>query len=600
MEAVTVKAQGDMLEWVGKHSHVVLFGILGLALVLRWIALLDLKASIYYDYLLWDERLYHTWATKLADGTFNSVAPYEFPPLPAYAFALIYKLFGPHASHLRILNLALGVLTCYLIFLVGKEMSERKVGLLSALMAALYQPFIFYSIVPLKTSLAVFLFAAGSYLFLVTLRKPSQFYCFLLGIGSGLLINTRPNYLAVVPFLFLAILWKTRSSIRGLFRFPLLFIAGISLAVSPFIISNFLSTGRATFLVSEFGYNLYIGNNPSNPSPYYRPVPFAEPSPFVQGIQFQVEASRRAGKKLSAEEASSFWVGEVVSEALSEPKAFLRSLRQKTVAIFNQFEAGDHYHIGFLSDHVRFFKWPLLTFGLIMPLGMAGMVTGVRRSGRLKALIMVFVLYCLSLVLTYTSTRVRLPLLTILIPFSALGISRIIWWCKQRDYKCILAYTITICFFAPIQFLPLAGTGDLSAYYNTHAIILESRGSSDEAVRYWKKSSEMNQAYSAFADLSLARKCFNQRNSERALHYLERIPDESFAAAQKYALMGRLFDRERDYEKAIAAYEKSLQINSGDLNAQKRFVELLDRVDPPRGHLERETLSYLSSFYEGG
>ena len=599
MEAFSAKRTRDILWWVEKHSLVALLGILGLALVLRWIALLDLKDSIYYDYLLWDERLYHTWAMKIAADTLGPATPYEFPPLPAYVFALIYKLFGAHASNIRILNVGLGVLSCYAIFLIGKEMSDRKVGLLSALMAALYQPFIFYNIVPLKTSLAVFLFAVCAYLFLVILRRPSQPYCFILGVCSGFLINTRPNYLAVVPFLFLAIIWKTRASMKHLLNFGFLFVAGISLAISPFVIRNYLTTGRMTFVVSEFGYNLYLGNNPTNPTPYYRPVPFAEPSPFVQGIQFQVEASRRAWKKLSPEEASDYWVHEVVNTALGEPMRFIKKLGQKTLAVFNQFEAGDHYHIGFLSDHVRFFKWPFLTFCLILPLGMAGMVMGVRRSGTLKAFTVVFALYCLSLIVTYTSTRISLPLVTILIPFAALGVSRFISWCKRKDCKSILAYAITICVFAAIEFIPLSGTGDLSAYYNTHAIILESRGSVDEAVRYWEKSSEMNQAYSAFANLSLARKCFSKKENPRALHYLEEILDSSFAAAQKYALMGRLWDREREYEKAIAAYEKSLHINSGDLNTQKRFVEILDRVDALRAMGEKEKLKYLSSFYDG-
>jgi len=229
---------------------------------------------------------------------------------------------------------------------------------------------------------------------------------------------------------------------------------------------------------------------------------------------------------------------------------------------------------------------------------MAGMVTTVPGSGRLKALSVVFVLYCLSLILTYTSTRIRLPLVTILIPFSALGILQFISWFRVRDYKSILAYTITIYIFALIQYIPLSGTRDLSAYYNTHAIILESRGSSDEAVWYWEESSQMNQAYSVFADLSLANNYFNQRNPAKALQYLEKIPDDSFAAAQKYALMASIFDRDRQYEKAIGAYETSLQINSGDLNTQKRFVELLDRIDLSRAKVQRDKLKHLSSFYE--
>jgi 4-amino-4-deoxy-L-arabinose transferase-like glycosyltransferase len=171
MQAMATRISTETLSWIKKHPYRLLLVILALALLLRILALLGLKSGIYYDYLLWDERLYHLWATHIASGTFKSTSSFEFPPFPAYLFAIIYKMFEPNASYIRILNLALGVLTCCFMFLVGKEMSDQRAGLLSALIAALYQPFIFYSIVPLKTSLAVLLFAACSHLFLISLMR---------------------------------------------------------------------------------------------------------------------------------------------------------------------------------------------------------------------------------------------------------------------------------------------------------------------------------------------------------------------------------------------------------------------------------------------
>jgi tetratricopeptide (TPR) repeat protein len=63
--------------------------------------------------------------------------------------------------------------------------------------------------------------------------------------------------------------------------------------------------------------------------------------------------------------------------------------------------------------------------------------------------------------------------------------------------------------------------------------------------------------------------------------------------------MGRLFDREKQYEKAIAAFEKSIRINGGDLNTEKSFVGLLDKIDPPRAKPENDRLKHLFSFYGG-
>jgi len=55
-------------------------------LALRVIALASMNGSLYGDFLLWDERIYHQWAQKIADGSYASKSVYEFSPLTAYAF----------------------------------------------------------------------------------------------------------------------------------------------------------------------------------------------------------------------------------------------------------------------------------------------------------------------------------------------------------------------------------------------------------------------------------------------------------------------------------------------------------------------------------
>ena len=65
---------GSLLD---KYFYLFLSGTILLALILRIAALLSLKESIYFDFLLWDERVYHTWAKKIANGTFQSSSVYE-------------------------------------------------------------------------------------------------------------------------------------------------------------------------------------------------------------------------------------------------------------------------------------------------------------------------------------------------------------------------------------------------------------------------------------------------------------------------------------------------------------------------------------------
>ena len=578
----------------------VLASILALALLLRIVALLDLRRSIYFDFLLWDERVYHTLASRIAEGTFKSSSVYEFSPLPAYLMAFFYKLFSPDILYIRILNIVFGTLTCYLLYHIGKGLVNRSTGLLACLIACLYEPFIFYSIVPLKTSLSLFLFALTIAFLLSTLNGNSLVKVALLGISAGLLMNVRPNAIAIIPFLPLFVLWyrwKSKSSPRLLTANLLMFAMGVSLALSPFIIRNYRVAGELVLATTQTGQNLYYGNNPDSDVPYYRPAPFASSSPFEEGVQFSIEASRRQGKKLSHKEASSYWTGEVINMAVERPGAFFWKLIRKNLALFNRFESGDHYHIGFVSNFVRFFKFPFLSIWLLLPFGVAGMAIDGFESRKSRALITVFCLYGLTLVVFFVSTRLRLPLLIILIPFAIKGVRHLFLFIKERPSARTQFYMTLVIVFFVMEFLPVRGTGDMTPYYNTHALILDSKGLKEDAIQYWEKSSQMNRDFSVYANLSLAGKYFGKRNIDKAFSYLKKIPDRSFAAAHKYDLLGDIMMYEKRAGKAVEAYEKSLEINSGQKKVLLKLLLIYGKMDEQKAVRTHEQLKYVASFY---
>jgi 4-amino-4-deoxy-L-arabinose transferase-like glycosyltransferase len=583
-----------------RYSLVLVSGIFTLALLLRAFALFSLKNSIYFDFLLWDERVYHAWATKIADGTYQSTSIYEFSPLPAYLMALIYKIVSPDILYIRFLNIILGVFACYLAYLIGKEMANRTIGLFACLIAALYKPFIFYSIVPLKTSLSVFLFALTIYLFVAILNKYSMIKLLILGIAAGLMLNVRPNFVVITPLILLITLlslFRKEAYKKSFFAALIVFIVGLSISIFPFMVRNYRVSGNFALTTSQTGFNLFIGNNLQNPDPYYRPVPFASSSPFKQGVQFTIEASRRTHKKLSPQEASSYWSREVFKMALEQPGAFIWKLLQKTLVFFNQFEAGDHYHMGFISDFVGFFKFPFPSLWLILPFGMAGMAVSCVRTGKFLALFSTFLLYASTLIIFFTTTRYRLPLLVILIPFAVIGISYLNFFIKTGQFKNIAVYSsIAIAFFI-VEFIPVRGTGDMTAYYNTHAIILDSKGLKEEAIKYWENSSQMNRPFSAFANLALAGKYFKKGEITKTIYYLDKIPENSFSAAIKYEMIGDMLVHQGQIERAIAAYQRSLEINSGQRRPRLKLIRIYDNIDRERAFQEKEKFQYISSFY---
>ena len=571
--------------------------ILFAGLVLRIFALLDLKNSIYFDFMLWDERVYHEWAKDIAAGTFQSRMVYEFAPVPAYFMALIYWMFSPDIVYIRYANIVLGVLTCFLVFRIGRRMGGRTVGLGAALIASLYEPFIFYSIVPLKTGLSLFLFAAAIYFLLAVFDAKAILFALFLGIAVGLVTNVRPNAVVWIPFLALAIVlvrFQGKASIRPVVALLVLYVAGLTLAMAPFSIRNYMVAGDPRPTPSQGGFHLYLTNQIDTPDG----VQFATTVPTERGIQFTIEASRRTGRTLSPSEASGFWTKQVFDSMAKHPWVHTKLLLKKFLLCFNWFERGDHYDIGFISEYVPFFKLPLITFWMILPFGIAGMVVTAAGSRKLLALALIFAVYSATLVIFFTNIRMRLPMLVMLIPFTVLGM-KVFWEAVSNKRRIsIFGYIFLVFLVAIVQFLPIYNTRDMTAFLNTHAVILSTQGKTTEAIPFWEASSELEGRYSAFADLALTDIHLVNRNFYKASEHLDRIPDDSFAVALKYSKLGDFFVIRRKIPEGISAYRKALYYNQGLRGPRIKLIKLHTPTDPVAAQVEFEKLQYIASFYK--
>jgi 4-amino-4-deoxy-L-arabinose transferase-like glycosyltransferase len=599
-KAPPAAAQKTKEPFVERYARPLLGLILLVALGLRVAALMNLSGTIYVDFMLWDERFYHEFAVRIADGTYADRAVYEFAPLFAYLMAGVYRLFSPDIFHIRLLNILFGVLACWVIYGIGARLGGRKIGLLACLAAALYKPFILYSIVPLKEASAILLFALTAFMLLTAIEKKGLLPSGLLGLAMGLLLNVRPNAVILIPLLMALIVWYRYQNGDGLRTVAAHFglcLLGLWIAVAPFVIRNYIVAGKFAVTTSQSGFNLYLGNNLGNPDPYYRPVPFASSSPFEQGIQFTIEASRRTGKILSSTEASDYWTEETFRQAIAEPRAFAWKIVQKSLALANRFEACDHYDIGFLSDFARFFKLPLFSFWFVFPLGMAALAFRLFDDRKARALGLILAVYAATLLIFFNNARYRVPMLTILIPYAALGCADLVEKIRRRDFRRAGMFAAVVLAFTAVGFLPIQATDDRTAYFNTHAIILDSRGFENEAILYWRKSSEINRPFSAFANLSLAHKSFQRGLIPQGNSYLDLIPDSSFAAASKYEIKGDILIRQQKIGEAIQAYERSLAINSGQRRALFKLIQIHQKTDPRKAIALEAQLKYIAGFY---
>ena len=83
-----------------------------------------------------DEASYDQWAVELSSGDWMGDEVFFQEPLYPYFLAVVYKAFGRDLLICRLIQAALGVLTCYLVARLGRRLAGEWAGVLAALLLA--------------------------------------------------------------------------------------------------------------------------------------------------------------------------------------------------------------------------------------------------------------------------------------------------------------------------------------------------------------------------------------------------------------------------------------------------------------------------------
>src|SRR5574341_543097 len=100
-------------------------GVFAAALAVRLVYLVQLQASGLADYLRLDPLYYHDWAVRISRGDAFGDGTYEMTPLYAYALGGLFRLIGYGLTAPRIVQAAMGALTCALASLMGARLFGR-------------------------------------------------------------------------------------------------------------------------------------------------------------------------------------------------------------------------------------------------------------------------------------------------------------------------------------------------------------------------------------------------------------------------------------------------------------------------------------------
>jgi 4-amino-4-deoxy-L-arabinose transferase-like glycosyltransferase len=191
-------------------------------------------------------------------------------PIYPYLLAGLFKLFGTYSYESNIcihtIDCAFTALTCLPIWAIGKKAFGKRTGVAAAWLWVILPTSLFYPIVWVwDTSLSALWMAL---LVLATFelrgrdRMPAWVgYGALWGIGA--LIN--PSLLPVLPPLALWAIWPLRRQLLRSARLATASAAIFVVCLAPWTIRNYMAFHTFVPLRSNFGLELWLGNNPDVP-----------------------------------------------------------------------------------------------------------------------------------------------------------------------------------------------------------------------------------------------------------------------------------------------------------------------------------------------
>ena len=135
---------------------------------------------------------------------------------PGYALFLagLFTLFGEDPWPVRYVQALLGALSCAFVYLVGRELGSRRVGVVAGSLAAVHPTLILFTGRILTEGLATFYLWLGLFAMIRGLRLRRMSWLAGAGLALALAALTRPTLLAAVPLLAVAAALVPRCEAR--------------------------------------------------------------------------------------------------------------------------------------------------------------------------------------------------------------------------------------------------------------------------------------------------------------------------------------------------------------------------------------------------
>lgn len=246
----------------------IIFYIFIIAFIIRFIfAYISYKGNVMANFV--DDKAYMHYAENVIEqgplvldyqklGFIHCVGP----GLP-WLMALMMKIFGKGWFSLFILNAFIGSFTCILVYFLGKEIFNKRVGIWAALWSTIYVLFIKYVATSGKEIWMTFLFTSIVLLIIKLSKKENRkLTVCILAFLFAFLIHVDERYFSYFFLILLSLIFLRIHDLKKGLKDALYFFLIVIVLMTPWLIRNYyvynkivILTVRTTTLTDKlFGY----------------------------------------------------------------------------------------------------------------------------------------------------------------------------------------------------------------------------------------------------------------------------------------------------------------------------------------------------------
>ena len=509
--------------------------VAAVALLPRLWHLAEFARLPWFRVLQMDAKFHAEWARRLVEGHWSDPQVFFRAPVYPYFLALLQSITGEILWTARVVQIVLGIATVVLVHRMALRLLPGRWSLVAGLLAALAWVPIQYETELLLEPLATFLTTLVLFLAVRTERQPGIPALLCWGGLVGLASATRPNALVLLPLLPLYAVTlaagapgKARrvtgeprrrgkaatgasgpvrrgagaipaSWVSALPRPAVFVLLGFLVPTLPVWIHNARQGDPATVLAWQGGINLYLGNNPdANGWSAIGPGMRTDwRGGFDDAVRIAVE--RSGGRTLLPSQISDFWVREAGRFWQREPGRALRLTVTKMLLFWGNAEIKNNEDPRFLRMTMASLRWLPVSFGLLAPFALVGLLLACRAGPRFGLLAAFTVAWFVSIVPFFVCARYRLPVTPILPLLALLTVRTGAEWWRERRWAALLPAGAVVLGLFPLLHAPRAGVdsgGFFQAWRNLGDVYSELHNWSAAADAF-RRSLALNPRYVA-------------------------------------------------------------------------------------------------------